>query len=111
MWREEQTEALHLLADVYLDQGHAGRAAILLEALTVLAPDKVELLRTLSYALLLAGRYEDALAATDVLLRLDAAMPENTPALFIRSKALWALGRVAEAQENLQRYLDLESPS
>lgn len=106
MWREEQTEALQVLADVYLDQGQPDRAAILLEALTVLEPGKIEVLRVLSYAWLLAGRHENALATIDALLQQDAAMPDNAPALLIRSKALWALGRVTEAQESLQRYLN-----
>lgn len=111
MWREEHTEALHVLADVYLDQGHADRAAVLLEALTVLEPNNAATFRALSYAWLLAGRYKDALAATDALLRLEATMPDNIPALLIRSKALWALGQTAEAQQSLQRYLELATPS
>ena len=111
MWRNEQTEALQVLADVYLDQGLADRAAVLLEALTVLEPDNLQTFKALGYAQLEAGDYEAALAAVDALLRLGAPMPENAPALLLRSKALWAMGRVAEAQENLQRYLELESPA
>lgn len=111
MWRTEQTEALQVLADIYLDQGQSERAVILLNALALLEPAKVSIFRALSYALLLTGCHEDALAATDTLLRLDAKMPENAPALLIRSKALWALGRLTEAQESLQRYLELGSHS
>lgn len=111
MWREEQTQALQVLADVYLDQGQADRAAVLLEALTVLEPNNAAAFRALSYAWLLAGRPEDALAATDALLRLDARMPDNAPALLIRSKALWTLGQTAEAQQSLQRYLELANLS
>lgn len=111
MWRNEQTEALQVLADVYLDQGLAERAAVLLEALTVLEPDNEQVFKALGYAQLQAGRYEDALATVDALLRLGVAMPDNAPVLLIRSKALWAVGRVAEAQESLQRYLELGSPA
>ena len=111
MWRTEQTEALQVLADIYLDQGQTERAVTLLNALTVLDPGKASIFRALSYAFLLAGRYEDALSATDALLRLEAAMSDNAPALLIRGKALWALGRAAEAQENFQRYLEWGSPS
>lgn len=110
MWRNEQTEALRVLADIYLDQGQIDRAVTLLNALAVLAPDDAGALRALGYALLLAGRHEDALAATDALLRLDGAMPANAPTLLIRGKALWALGRVAEAQDSLQRYMELGNP-
>ena len=110
MWRTEQTEALQILADIYLDQGQTERAVTLLNALTVLDPGKESIFRALSYAFLLAGRYEEALSTTDVLLRLEATMPDNAPVLLIRGKALWALGRVAEAQDNLQRYLELGSP-
>lgn len=109
MWRDEQTEALRVLADIYLDQGQIDRAVTLLNALAVLAPNDAGAFRALSYALLLAGRYEDALAATDTLLRLDGTMPANAPTLLIRGKALWALGRIAEAQESLHRYMELGS--
>lgn len=111
MWRKEQTETLLILAEVYLDQGQPERAAILLEALHWLEPDSVPVLRALSYALLQAGRTEEALAALDALLRRDAAMPAQAPALLMRSKALWALGRAAEAQESWQRYLQLGAPA
>lgn len=107
MWREEQTEGLRVLADVYLDQGQTDKARTLLEALRVLAPQNVGVIRALSYAHLLAGRYEEALATTDALLRLDAAMPDNAPALLIRGKALWALGQATEARDSLRRYLEL----
>lgn len=106
MWRTEQTEALQVLADIYLDQGQTERAVTLLNALTLLDPGSTSILRALSYAFLLAGRYEDALTTADTLLQRDTTMPDNAPTLLIRGKALWALGRAAEAQENFQRYLE-----
>ncbi len=106
MWRTEQTEALQVLADIYLDQGQTERAVTLLNALTLLDPGSTGILRALSYAFLLAGRYEDALTTTDTLLQRETTMLDNAPTRLIRGKALWALGRTAEAQENFQRYLE-----
>lgn len=104
-WRDEYTDALQVLADVYLQQGQAQKAVILLEALARLAPTHAGVLRILSHACLCAERHEEALTAVDALLRLESPGPELAPAVLIRAQALWALGRMSEAQESLRRYL------
>ncbi len=106
-WTIERTTALHVLADVYMEQQQTNKALVLLRALARLAPQDPGVWRALGVASLRAGEPETALQATDTLLRLDPNMPANAPALLLRAQALQALGRLREAQESLERYLRL----
>lgn len=109
MWRTEQTQALQVLADVYLDHDQIDKALVLLRALAQLAPTEAGIWRALGYACLRAGQADEALAAADTLLRLDPAMPANVPILLLRARALHGLGRAAESQDSLRRYLELNA--
>lgn len=105
MWNKEYSEVLLIIAEAYLDQRQEQRAVVLLQALRILDAENPRLLPALSYALLQTEEYASALDIIDDLLRSNPCMPEHAPALLMRSKALWALGRVSEAQESWQRYL------
>lgn len=107
MWRREHKEALQVLADVFLDQRQIHKAVILLEALDLLDPHDIEIMKALSYAYLLAGRHEDVLNTVDAFLSLDDTLQDNAPILLIRAKAAEALGRSAEARDNLNQYMEL----
>lgn len=108
MWSQERTQVLRVLADVYLEQDRAGEALILLRALARLAPTESGVWRALSYAALRAGEPDEALTAVDTLLRLEAPSADNAPILLLRAQALRALGRAGEAQDSLNRYLQLQ---
>ena len=108
MWTQERTQALRVLADVYLEQERPGEALILLRALARLAPTDPGVWRALGYACLRAGEAEAALTAVDALLRLEAPGEDNAPILLLRAQALRALGRAVEAQDSLNRYLQLQ---
>lgn len=103
----EQKEALQVLADVYLNQAQSEKAVVLLEALHNLDRRDPVVAKALSYGYLLIGRPEDALAMSDVFLRLVGASPESNPILLIRGRALWALGRAEEARMTMNRYVEL----
>lgn len=105
MWSQERTEVLKVLADVYLGQDRPAEALILLRALSRLAPEDAGVWRALGYACLRAGEPEEALSAADTLLRLERPSPDTLPVLLLRAQALYALGRVREAQDSLSRYL------
>lgn len=107
MWTQERTQALRVLADVYLEQERPGEALILLRALARLAPTEAGVWRALGYAGLRAGEPDEALKATDTLLRLEPPGEDNAPILLLRAQALRALGRAVEAQDSLNRYLQL----
>lgn len=107
MWHNDHKEVLQVLADVFLNQGQSEKAVLLLEALYSLAPQDAQIVKALCYAYLITGRYEQTLTMADVFLRLPGRVPESTPILLIRSKALWALGRTEEARTSLNRYIEL----
>ncbi|WP_295405691.1 tetratricopeptide repeat protein [uncultured Thiocystis sp.] len=109
MWSQERTQVLRVLAEVYLEQERPADARVLLRALARLAPEDAGVWRALSYASLRAQVPEDALNAADTLLRLETANPDNAPILLLRAQALRALGRAAEAQDSLNRYLQWRS--
>ncbi|MEM1305690.1 MAG: tetratricopeptide repeat protein [Planctomycetota bacterium] len=87
-------EFLSLLAYAHLKSGGAAAAADLLAGLQAVEPEHAWVNRTLAYALLEAGRYEACLTQVERLptVRQDKALQ------LIRSRALWALGRHAEAR-------------
>jgi predicted Zn-dependent protease len=113
MLAQQQSEAIQVLADVYLQQDQADKAALLLAALCELDPAQAHLLKALAYAQLEARQFEQALQTVDDFLRLGALSEADRPVLLLRSKALWELGRAGEARAGLQRYLQLvnETPA
>lgn len=109
LWNEEHRDALHLLATIYLDQGHTEKGICLLEALDVMEPHHPPLLKTLSYAYIASGHFQKAFTILDALLRLSLPMPENAPLLLLQARALWGLGRTEEATDTLNRYYMLRT--
>ena len=109
MWHDEHKEVLQVLADVYLNQNQAQKALVVLQALDTLSPQNPDVLKALSCAYLAVEQYESALETVDAFLRLGGLTAEATPILLVRSKALWGLGRAAEARESLKRYLELDN--
>ncbi|MCP3877894.1 MAG: hypothetical protein GY701_05795 [Sulfitobacter sp.] len=105
--RQEHKDALLVLADVYLNQGKTGRTVVLLEALNEVWPRDSQIIKALSFGYLVDGRHADALKAADAYLRFGALTSQNVAILLIRSKALWALGRVTEARESIAHYMEL----
>lgn len=109
-------EAMRILAHLYLCQQHPAKAVVLLEALRELGAESVEVLRPLCQALLLTGRYAEALTVSDELVAKAAAVPSaqqsavaaSTTRLCearLRAEALWGLGYAGEAQRQLEEVL------
>jgi predicted Zn-dependent protease len=93
------SEALAVLAHMYLRFGRPREAAILLGAVARLVPDPTPALRTRCVALLEAGHND---AARDEALRLLATGPDDpirAQLLRIVAKASWRLGDAAQARE------------
>ena len=109
MWTRSQREALQVLADVYVQQGFPEHAILVLEALHENDPEARDVLAALAYAYLRAGRYDDALAATDAYLASGPPDGQEAPILLIRSRATWGMGSSDEALDYFQRYLALET--
>ena len=102
--RSEHKDILSALGFFFLEHGQPDKALVLLEALRTVFPDDPSLAKSVSYAYLQVGRPQDA---------LDAAGPtsagQDGACHLLRGKALWGLGRVAEARACLDQYLATRS--
>lgn len=115
------SEALLMLAHLYLCHHKEEKAILLFEALREVRPNDPEVLRPLCRSLLLAGRYAEALSVSDEMREysLDAALQkeETEDPLFsernvicearLRAEALWGLGYTEEARQLLEKLLIL----
>lgn len=95
-------ELLHCLGYVYGRHGQTKRALVLQLIAARLAPEDLGVLRTLAYTFLLDGAPERALT---IIGRLDAMDAAGEPGLqLLKSRALWAAGRQAEARQVFRTY-------
>lgn len=99
-------ELLGLLAYIYLEHNRPEKSAVLLQALHSLDLATPREQITLALSLLRAGKPE---AALDTLDRLALNGLQDAPCHLIRSQALHALHRRAEAQASMQTYLRLRA--
>jgi Flp pilus assembly protein TadD len=101
---DDEQALLALLGHVYLQNARPDKAAVVLAALDVLAPNQHRVLRSLALAQLRSDKPNRAL---DTLDRL--AMAGGTDAAFhlLRAQALTALQRPEESQRAMQTYLDI----
>ncbi|HVJ87937.1 MAG TPA: hypothetical protein VM452_19900 [Caulifigura sp.] len=86
-------EYLMLLGYLYLRHGQGARAVTALEAARIFRRDDRQLGRTLAYAYLSAGRFDDCLKSIDRL-----GLKDDRHLALIRSRALWGMGREDEAR-------------
>ncbi len=86
-------EYLMLLGYLYLRHGQGARAVTALEAARIFRRDDRQLARSLSYAYLTAGRFDDCLRSLD-----DLNTNSDPQLALLRSRALWGLGRQDEAR-------------
>ncbi|HET6467202.1 MAG TPA: tetratricopeptide repeat protein [Geminicoccaceae bacterium] len=101
----DQREYLALLAWLYLQHGEPAKALVLLRAGARLAPDDVQILKTLAYAELAVGEAGAALASVERFARAGGEAGPGSPIQLIRSKALLALGRGTEARDCFRRFV------
>lgn len=97
---------LDLLASVYLENGQARKAAILLETLQTLGLADARQCTMLAWAQLRAGQPERALSTLDQLA-LQAEL--HSAFHLVRAQTLVALGRRSEAQAAMQAYVTLRA--
>lgn len=100
---------LHALGHLYGLYGHTKRALALQLLAARLAPDDAGVLRTLAHTFLIDGSPEGALRIID---RLQSMNETEGPAVeLLRSRALWASGRHAEARALFRDFLQLRGQS
>lgn len=97
-------ELMDLLAYVYLQNNRADKAAVLLAARDVLAPDHPRALLTLALAQVRAAKPARALDTLDRLALLGAM---DGAFHLVRAQALQALGRADEAAGAMRAFIAL----
>ena len=96
----ESKDVLSLLGYLFLRHGKPQKAIAALEALEVADAGRPWVQRSLAYAYLQNGDFENSLAQVSKFLDHDR---EDHGALLIRSRALWGLGRHDEARKLIQQ--------
>ena len=100
----ESIELMDLLAFVYLQNGLPDKAAVLLAARSILAPDDPRALLALALAQVRSAKPGRALDTLD-RLALQGAM--DAAFHLVRAQALQALGRADEAASAMRAYVAL----
>lgn len=95
-------ELMDLLGYIYLQHGLPDKAAVLLAARDVLAPDAPKALLTLAVAQLRSGKPERAHATLERLILLGAV---DASFHLVRGQALQQLGREAEAASAMRAHI------
>lgn len=95
-------EFMDVLAYIYLEHGLPDKAAVLLAARDLLAPDDARVLLTWSLALMRSGRPEKALLTLERMVILGAMSAEFH---LVRAQALQLLGRQDEAASAMRAYV------
>ncbi len=94
-----------MLAYINLSQGRGRDALVLLELVNKFAPNNIEMLRALTYALILENRGEDALSSAERLSKLDKSPDSEASILLLRSRALLAQKRLPEARAMFRAFV------
>lgn len=95
---ERERDFLAVIAYVYLQHGQAEHAIGIIEAILGARPHDHDVLRLQAYALLELKQFEECLDVTDYLLG-GHGHDEPGYIWLIRSRALYGLGRHAQARE------------
>lgn len=98
---EKEREWLKALASLYLEANRYKESLQLLEALFLMFPKDVDVLRMMAQAYLLSDRHEEAIEATRRYLSTSEAKMNlglQSVALYIQSKAFWRAGNREEAR-------------
>ena len=102
----DQHDAMSLLGQLLLTQGHPERAAHIYASLEILEPGEPVNVRALALAHARAGQPEKALDALD---RLALAGAVDQPFHLLRAQVLSELGRADEAAAAMRAYMALRS--
>jgi tetratricopeptide (TPR) repeat protein len=105
--KEDEREFLSILGYFLLQNGKGEKALSIFRALNELFPDDPYLLKSLSYACIMCGKYEKALHFTDKFLGRASEARDIETGTLLRGKSLWGIGRKDEARGTLRQYLDL----
>ncbi|SFQ12235.1 Tetratricopeptide repeat-containing protein [Variovorax sp. OK605] len=101
-----ELELMDLLGYIYLQHGRPDKAAVLLAARDVLAPDDTRTLLSLALAQVRSAKPARAIDTLDRLALLGAM---DAPFHLVRAQALHALGRSDEAAGAMRAYVSMRA--
>ena len=99
MEEEVSKEPLLILSYLYIQHFKYDKAITLLRALRKLYPKDLDILRSLSYALLKVGDFQSALKMAEKSLHPNLPLKDQIACRIIISRALWGLGREEAARQ------------
>jgi len=107
---EMEREALLLLGSIFLRTGKFDRAVQVYEGLEEAAPRDRQVLKNLSFALIRAGRYDQALPRAEAFLQNAQLSPdERLWGTFLKMHALWGMGREPEWKRAIDEFAGLRA--
>ncbi len=104
----DQQDILCMLAYVNISQGNPKDALALLQLVNRYAPDNIEMLRSLTYALILENKGDEAQSYADRLHKLDRSPNSEASVLLLRSRALLVQKRLPEARAMFRAFVRLK---
>ncbi len=107
---DSQKEFLQLLAYLYIQHQKYDKAYAIFEALQYLYPEDTEIIRSLSFLELTKGNAEKALELAEASLIEPVTPRQRAASLFLKSQALWKLGKTEDARRVLKQFIQLRGP-
>lgn len=98
---KKNKEPLMLLAYLYLEHFKYEKALNLLKGLFILYPEDNDIRRSLAFACLKTGDYQNALMHAEGSLKADSKLEDQIATHLIKGKALWGLGKEEAARQSL----------
>lgn len=107
----QQKEFLLVLGYLYLQNAKFMDAKIVFEALQLIYPKDLHILRSLSYAYLCDGDYEQAIELNEEIKSLNKSDDNLSFYYLLKSKALWRIQKTTEARQNFNEFIAIQNSS
>ena len=105
-WTRTDSKVLQVLSSVLAQQNRELQAVAILECVLEQDPENHEVCRALSGLYLELERFGDALEMTERALAEERSPTARSSLRLVQCHALWGLGRSAEAEAAMRRYVE-----
>lgn len=102
-----QKEFLLVLGYLYLQNGKFYDSKIVFEALLLFYPKDHHIMRSLAYAYLCDGDYEQALEINEQFKHAQMSPKDHAFFNLLKSKALWRIGKLQEAKQYFNEFVQI----
>lgn len=104
----QQKEFLLILGYLYLQNTKYHEARIIFEALHLLFPKDYHVIRSLAYAYLEDGEYEQAIQINEEATHATMSSKDRLFFHLIKSKALWRLSKTHQARQSFNDFIEIQ---